>query len=35
MKDPMLEPLRATAQFRGLEPGLRRTFEGLAVRYGS
>ena len=35
MKDPLLEPFRATAQFRRLVPALWRTFEGLAVRYGS
>ena len=35
MKDPLLAPLRQTPQFRKLEPSMRRTFDALAVRYGS
>jgi DNA-binding winged helix-turn-helix (wHTH) protein/TolB-like protein len=35
MKDPLLAPLRQTSQFRTLEPSMRRTFDALAVRYGS
>jgi hypothetical protein len=35
VRDPLLEPLRNSAQFRRIEPGLRRTFDALATRYGT
>ncbi len=35
IRDPLLEPLRNSAQFRQLEPGLRQTFEADSTRYGT
>ena len=34
LKDPLLEPLRKSPQFRLLEPTIRRTFEAHSSRYG-
>ena len=35
VRDPLLEPLRHSPQFRQVEPELRRTFEALSMRYGT